>query len=646
MAPKGNRGRRQGPGSNSEFSSSRSSDFAPRLTHATAPGAPSYAELVNLVDTFQQNIYPGVAGRDMIETFLQDAGWDLDAAIAEWRRRRQALLAQQAQGGAQVPANNVVPSSSSSTSSSTSSSPSPSPPPSARPATATLPIPRHSATSTPAKPILRLHMRNSRPPPRASQVTAAQSAVPFNESYEQERRDAALALRLHIEEVIGERGLISPAAAILMLNRHRWDLTQTVKDFVQLETPWETTRHRLARTHDQMRTPLQQEVADREQRTMSMQQSERLAELINITGRNDWHSLRVCLQSHSWDLVAAVSQWFTQGIPPVQAPRSVEHGGVRVDSNLQRLPMPTRDETRSASSLEGWAAEPEEFAEPGEEDGNSSTEEDSTLIKQDRKRTPGFLINSTRATAKKGLRNDNLFLIEYIHRGRYWFNRFEQQANLKWPGVGFTEEAHGHNPRPDPAHLVEFDWQNQRHVDWLNNWRRQNCDRVTSLKKRAEAQKWSAEELQFLYDLSDELLKERVKENPHKTEDQLLPMKLTKEIKANWRTLINEKFSGTIQKGSTKPRIDREETAIMTQRSRTRAIVDRFKVKEDKDYFKKTAAAKEARAKAAAELARGDKRSRDGDDSDDGVLETDSEDEDSHKDKRGRTGEDSDEDGE
>ncbi|KAK5051325.1 hypothetical protein LTR84_002977 [Exophiala bonariae] len=629
MPPKRGGGARRGRGSN-------------------APGDPSLAEQVNLLDNFQQNIYPGVAARDMIIADLRASNWNLDAAIAAWRTRRQALLSQQAEGEPQVPANNAVSESSSSPSSptSTASPPStPSPPPPNRPVTVGRPIPRRNATSAPAKLILRLHMRNSRPPPRASQVTAAQSAVPFNENHEQERRDAALALRLHMEELIGEEGLISPAEAILMLNRRRWDLTQTAKEFRKLikASRRETTLLRLARTYDQMRTPLQQEVAPPQQGTISMQQSERLAELLNITGRNDWHSLRVCLQSHNWNLVAAVSQWFTQGIPPVQAPSSVEHGGVRLNTNLHQLPMPTWDDTRSASSLEGWAIEPEEFAKPGEADSDSSSEEGTGLIKQDRKRLPGFLINASRATAKKGMRNNSLFLIEYISRGRYWYNRFEQQANLKWPGVGFPTAPHGQNPKPDQSKLVEFDWTNQRHVDWLNNWRRQNCDRVTGLKKRAEAQKWSEEELQFLYDLSAELLDKKKKESPHLPEDHFLPLRFDKDIKEDWRVRFNNRFRGTVQPGCSQPRLDREQSAIMTQRARTRAIVDRFRVKADVDYFKKIDAAKKAREDAAAE-ARGEKRSREHEDdnSDDGVLETDSEDEDSHKDKRARTGEDED----
>lgn len=466
--------------------------------------------------------------------------------------------------------------------------------------------------------------------------------IPFNENFEQERRDAALALRLHIEERTGERGVMSPAEAVLLLHQHNWDLTQAATSF----TTMQHARSGLARTYDQMRIPVQREIAPVEEEIPCMHQNERLAEFINITGRNDWYSLRVALQKHNWNLVAAVSQWFTKGISPVEAPAVVApYGGVRMDVNLRPLPMPTRAPTRSTASREGWAREPSEFAMPsGEQDDSSSSDSEvSTLLRQKRKRPHGFMINSTRTTAKKGMRNDQKFLIEYISRGRYWFNRFERQDTFKWPNVGFPEEAHGHHPNPDTSKLVEFDWNNQQHLHWLNNWRRQNIQRATGLQTRESAQRWTREELDFLYTLSEDLLQELLQKNPNKTEDKLLPLKVTMDKKIEWAKRINEKFSGTIQPGSSQPRHNREPSALMTQRNRTRAIVDRFKLKADDSYFGKVER-KAQRAKAAEEAAKASvKRRREEEDSDqEGVLESDSEDENAdkgHDDKRARTSE-------
>lgn len=579
----------------------------------------------------------------MMEAILEAADWNLEDAVTAWGLQRASLIARrQAQSDAQAPSNQVDPSSSSHY-----SSPSPSSSLSCRPVTAASSLP--SPTLTAGKIVIRLRLPQasssspSPPPQRESRTRAIKASdngestkgdsdnspkveIPFNDSFEQERRDAVLALRLHFEERLGEKGTISPAEATLLLHQQHWDLTQAARSFGTLQR----TRRSLACTYDQMRSILQGPVAEVNQQTTLMQQNERLAELINITGRNDWYSLRVCLQQHSWDLVATVSQWFSEGIPPEEAQASVApHGGVRMDVNLRPLPMPTGESTRSASSTEGWAAEPEAFATEGGEHGQSSSEEESALFKQTRKRPHGFMVNSTRSTAKKGMRNDRLFLIEYISRGRYWYNRFERQQTFKWPGVGFTAEAQGHEqdhhqhqPRPEDKRLVEFDWSNQQHLTWLNNWRRQNIQRATGLQIRARAQRWSPEELQFLYDLSEELLQEKARRFPGKTVGELLPLMISKATKEEWAKRMNEKFSGTIQPGSDWPRFDREETALMTQRARTRAIVDRFQLRADEDFFAK-AARKQERAAAAA---KGVKRPRKEDDSsEEGVLETDSE---------------------
>jgi len=601
---------------------------------------PSYPEQLALIDTFRARIYPGVVGRSLLETYLAQANWNLENAVVAWRADRASLIA---------------------------SRPPPAPPshlPSPRPAAlvaegrlgfdsegenlrgriilrfrnpnarpqAESPAPSQVGAVAPRTPLgVVLHLRSSdgatsaratapRQEPSSGEMEGEVS-IPFNDNFEQERRDAALALRLHLEERTGEKGVMSPAEAVLLLHQHNWDLTQAAISFTTLQH----ARTGLARTYDQMRTPVQRDIAPVAQSITIMQQSERLAELINLTGRSDWYSLRVALQERNWNLVAAVADWYTVGIPPVDAPPSIApYSGVRMDINLRPLPMPTRQQTRSAAREGGWAPEPEEFGVPAGEQESSHSDSDpgSSLIKQNRKRPHGFMINSTRTTAKVGMRNDQKFLIEYISRGRYWFNRFERQDTFRWPDVNFTEQPHGHHPNPDASKLVDFDWNNQQHLHWLNNWRRQNVQRATGLRSREQAQRWLPEELDFLYALSEELLQEQLRNNPHKTEDQLLPLKVTMDKKNDWCRRMNQKFAGTMQPGSSQPRRPREPSALMTQRARTRSIVNRFKVKPDEAYFAKVDK-KEKRAKDAEEAAQqGVKRRREEEDSDaEGELE-------------------------
>ncbi|KEF53289.1 uncharacterized protein A1O9_10737, partial [Exophiala aquamarina CBS 119918] len=529
-------------------------------------------------------IYPGVAGRSLMGTYLEQANWNLENAVAAWRAGRAALIGRP-----------------------------PPPPPSPRPAAL------RAASGWAAAP------GQESSGTQASKAETAMSAkgekrgevlIPFNDNFEQERRDAALALRLHLEERTGERGVMSPAEAVLLLHQHNWDLTQASTSFTTLQH----ARTGLARTYDQMRIPVQREIAPVAQQISAMQQNERLAELVNLTGRNDWYSLRVALQKRNWNLVATVSRWYTHGILPVEAPAAVApYGGVRMDVNLRPLPLPSRESTMSTAREQGWAAEPEAFEVLSGEQGSSSSSDSEvgpSLLKQKRKRPHGFMVNSTRTTAKKGMRNDQKFLIEYISRGRYWFNRFERQETFRWPDVNFSEQAHGHYPNPDTSKLVDFDWNNQQHLHWLNNWRRQNIQRATGLQTREQAQRWLPEELDFLYALSEELLQEQLRSNPNKTEDQLLPLKVVMDKKVEWTRRMNDKFAGTMQAGSSEPRRNREPSALMTQRSRTRSIVERFKVRPDEAYFAKVER-KEKRAKAAVEaVQKGVKRRREEEDSD------------------------------
>ncbi|KAK5258680.1 hypothetical protein LTR40_007428 [Exophiala xenobiotica] len=100
-----------------------------------------------------------------------------------------------------------------------------------------------------------------------------------------------------------------------------------------------------------------------------------------------------------------------------------------------------------------------------------------------------------------------------------------------------------------------------------------------------------------------ELLEEVKKKNPNKTEAELIPLKVSNDKKKEWQTRINEKFVGKILPGSKAPRRPREASALMTQRGRTRAIIDDFKVPEDKAYFAQQDAKKKKQQQKAKKQA-------------------------------------------
>ncbi|KIX07229.1 uncharacterized protein Z518_01882 [Rhinocladiella mackenziei CBS 650.93] len=398
----------------------------------------------------------------------------------------------------------------------------------------------------------------------------------FNANWEQERRDAALALRIAVQERSLYTQTLSPSQAVLVLHLAQWDLGDATARYVRL-------RRRLAGTFDHMRTRLQQELGGKSNPQIMMEQDERLAEFITITGRPDWYSLRVCLQEHDWDLVQAVSHWFLNGVRIVTPPANerLTDRGIRVDHNLN--PLDLNEEWQAPEvDLDGWDDEPETFELLDSED--SSPGSDLVLIKKDGKRQAGFLVNNDRDTAKVGLRNESKFLVEYVSKGKLHHNRFQQANTFMWPELRGSLAA---KRKKSKKALVEFNWNRQDDVNLLNNWRRQAMTRATGLFHRARSQPWSREESDFLYQLSEELLEELKLRHPELTENDLLPLTVSAAKKKEWADRMNAKFTGTMQEGSRVPRADRKPGAVMTARARCQAIVDRFKVKPDKQWFDK-----------------------------------------------------------
>jgi hypothetical protein len=444
------------------------------------------------------------------------------------------------------------------------------------------------------------------------------STIPVNRNTEKERRYTALDFRIHVQNSTQNTATLSPSMAVLLLHLSGWDIDKAKEKFHGVNH----SRRLLARTFDRMRLPIDDEQEEEKAKgkgkakakakakgkdkekekekkqaaaRTKMAQDERLAEFITITSRSDWYSLRLCLERFKWDLVAAVNHWFVQGVRPFTK-QPVVHGnkvdGNRVDYNLAPLVKPLVEVCRATPVGEGgWLPEPDLF-DPTEDDGNSSSGEDDEqhlIPQEDRQRINGFLIDDNRDTAKKHCADPNKFLLEYISKGKYWTNRFKKETTFKWPQM--TDKG----SKKTSKKLVSFDWKNPKHVDFLNTWRRQAISRATGLKAREPAQQWSQEELDFLYALSEELLDEKMADNPGMSRDELLPMTVSAEKKIEWMDRINAEFTDTMPQGATKLRTDRKAPAIMTQRARTQAIVDDFKVKGDKVWFaKQKAATKEA----------------------------------------------------
>ncbi len=438
-------------------------------------------------------------------------------------------------------------------------------------------------------------------------------AARFNNNPEQERRDAALAFRIEVEEASMSTVIPSPSQAILFLYLSGWDLGMAV---ARWNSATLRENYELLGQFDRMRQPLRRAI-DVENRERLLSQDERLALLLNITGRPDWNSIRERLIEADYNVIEALTAWFRPGIRPERPAQTNTFSGIRFGVNMREVAWPRDADTDAAEGTvldEGWGREPNLFMPDNNPDlpteaqvvdendeAVAKKEESASAVKDkdvskpkkpakiikgtkpiERRRRNGFLIHidstQARETAQVGVPNPQLFLVEWIAKQRYWSNRFKHKS-LRFPEL---ERSHYMPPRPNRP---EFDWNSQANINLLNNWRRQAIIRVTGFNSREGSQKWSQEEIDFLVSLTEELLEEAKNEFSGKSENELLPLVVTTKKKVEWARRFNEKFTGTTQPGSDKPRVDRKFAALMTQRGRIQLLVDRYKCAPDKKWY-------------------------------------------------------------
>ncbi|KAJ9638160.1 hypothetical protein H2204_004471 [Knufia peltigerae] len=461
------------------------------------------------------------------------------------------------------------------------------------------------------------------------------SIVPWNENPEQERRDAAYAFNERVRSATSNTQALSRTESSLWLNINHWDVGLALRNMTSVAGNPDGIRRTLGRRYDRMREELvpatkqskkhgQDKTAEKEaEDKLQEQRDERLAEFINITGRPDWYSLLLFLQNRGYNLVQAVEDWYNTGVPPFDFVAKSVKPGTRVGLDGKALPKPDPEDCKPRQSLPkkkkvtvrssdddgsspsppppspaGSDSDPEDNFDddrdkflPGSSSGSSSSAspEPSSPSSKERERVQGYIIDDYVDAAKACAPNPRRYLLEYIAKGKYRSNLFEKRGDHWWAERGQVD------PGADSG-KVPFDWDVQKHINSLNAWWRQNRSRVADEKKRAASQKWSQEENDFLYALSQELLDELKQENPGKSEDDLLPLVIPTKTKDDWARRFNEKFVGQLLPGSSEPRRPRESAAMMTQRGRCKEIIEKFKVPEDKMYAAGRKKAEERRA--------------------------------------------------
>ena len=534
-------------------------------------GQLSQGEQETRLQELRDLLYPQITTNALLRQFLEAARWNVERAHARWTTIRERVLA----------GDNASDSDSSFSLSSLSSSSS----------------------------------KNSGNLRQNIDAGVELERLPFNNNVEQERRDAALFLRLQIEEL--HNVVLSRAEAVLLLQLADWDLGTAIATFENHEE----ARNRLRIAFDGMRTNTYDE----------NQQSARLARLLEITERSDWLALKICLQKVKWDLVQAVIDWHKTGIVPLKndvvprgSTREKPHWACRVDTNGRVRSRPTEEECTAASEEDAsaWADDTVDFTNPDAKQSPTPIipGKDDEMSAKDRKRSPGFILHYRPYQPQKPCPVDTKkFLLEYIQNGTYRFDLFQHEMFF-WPDrVDSTPEdrddesdsdasasssdsvtSSSRLDRPKPAKAVaHFDWATSSHMQIYNNWRRQNFVRIRGDSFRPRAQQWVQEELDYIYEINQDWFNDLKEQHPYQTRKELLETtEITITVKRDWTRRMNERFTGTTPQGAKGPRWDRNFTAIMTQRSRIPRLHVHFRVNPDKKWLKKADPAELARLEA------------------------------------------------
>ena len=395
---------------------------------------------------------------------------------------------------------------------------------------------------------------------------------------EHERRAAARVFldRINAGQAADQQTTMSSDEAILLLSMVAWDVQMAASRFEV-----QRARRRLQRRFDHMRT-LGEDTTGRGLSEEEMQ-DERTALLLSITGRNDWYSVQSFLAEHGWNLPEAVAAWFRDGLPPKKHRHDKTGYGRLTDRMREPYPMPSDAETTPDDSrdLSIWGNVREHYVDDEEDENDEDSDDDedphNQIDQENRgKRPHGFVVNANRNPVQRGHDDPSRFAIRYFSKGHDWMNIFKRKVfyfpDLKMPAPNPAD--YPTDGTLDPRRKIPFDSYNQKHVDELNEWLRENYTRITGFNRRPRSQQWSEEEQERFIELHEAELQRLLQANPGQRRKKLCPFKVNAGLLDSWLKALNDEF----HPGDA---VKRNGTALLTQRSRMRAIVKRYRVKRD-----------------------------------------------------------------
>jgi hypothetical protein len=355
---------------------------------------------------------------------------------------------------------------------------------------------------------------------------------PHDASSERERRRLAAFLWKLVEEARQLEGTVplKRSEAVMLLREAGWDVIQARDLYMENQLAFDE----FTESYSYFRGPAQ----------LRSERDNRLARLIDLTGRRDIDSLQAHLRRHNFNFIAAAVAWQKSGIPAVNISQRPE-----VDAE-----MPVPDD------VSWWSESPSDVGE-----GEGDTQENDVV-------EHGVMITSDRQGATQGVHDHTKMMIEYLRNGQYTALVFRNR-NYRWSNEAADD-------------LPEFDFNNQRDIYILNNWRREVFQRVTGVVTRPRSIPWLEIEDDFLYDLHRELWDDLIALHPDRNPQSFLPLPVPASRQREWARRLNEEFEGTVQDGSDDPRPHRTFGAINIRRHRVQRIVNDFRLERNDPHPK------------------------------------------------------------
>ena len=365
---------------------------------------------------------------------------------------------------------------------------------------------------------------------QASPNSADFIPYPHDAIPERERRRLVSFLQELVEETRALEGTVrlKRSEAVMLLQEAGWDVVQARDLYLEHQLAFEE----FVNSYNHFRGPSQ----------LRSEQDDRLSRLIHMTGRRDIGSLDAHLRHHNYNFIAAVVAWQKSGIPAINNAEWPEIEGQ----------LPVQDDVV-------WSSEnPSDMEEQKEGDG---AEQEKDVVKY------VTTINTDRLGANKGAPDHTKMIIEHIRNGKYVAHIFKHRK-YDWS----VKSSDG---------LPKFDWNKQKDVNMLNNWRREIFARVDGIVTRPRSIPWLEAEDDFIYDLHRELWDELMAEQPEAHPKSLLPLPVPASRLREWAKKFNDEFEGTIRKGSDEARPNRSSGAINTRRHRVQRIIDDFRLERN-----------------------------------------------------------------